>query len=135
MEREFGELLRQSREDAGLSQNALAREAGLNATHLNRLEASKQGPPRMATVLKLVKGLGLSLSDEKGQQLLAAAGHRTRANRRPPSVYNSPLRVTLRTDGRRHLEPVLRELKLTLLRAVDLIGELEELVNEEESEQ
>jgi transcriptional regulator with XRE-family HTH domain len=122
---QFGEHLRQLREQAGLSQNALARAAGIDSTHMSRIENAKQGAPRMTTVVKLVRALGLSLTDEQAQQLLRAAnlavGH---APMRSP-VLGAPQRRP------RSAKATLHELKIVLLQAVDLISELEEIVDEE----
>ena len=123
---QFGERLRQLREQAGLSQNALARAAGIDSTHLSRIENAKQGAPRMTTVVKLVRGLGLPLTDEQAQHLLAAANL---------AVGPTPMRAAVLGAPRRRMRPAkatLRELKIVLLQAVELISELEEIVDEEE---
>jgi transcriptional regulator with XRE-family HTH domain len=69
----FGDTLKKLREAAGLSQNALAKAAGLNASYVNRLESGEREPPRPETVMQLAHGLGdrPEITDE----LLAAAGH------------------------------------------------------------
>lgn len=72
METDFAEVLREYRETAGLTQHALARAAGIHPSNLNRLEGGHQRP-RRATVLKLIQGLGWTLTDERAERLLAAA--------------------------------------------------------------
>jgi transcriptional regulator with XRE-family HTH domain len=122
---QFGERLRQLREQAGLSQNALARAAGIDSTHLSRIENAKQGTPRMTTVVKLVRALGLQLTDEQAQHLLAAANL---------AVGPAPMRAAVFGAPRRRMrtaKATLRELKTVLLQAVELISELEEIVDEE----
>lgn len=58
-EGQFGRLVRQCREAAGLSQRALAQRIGLNVSYINRLESGARRP-RRATVLKLAAGLGVT---------------------------------------------------------------------------
>ncbi len=69
----FGAELRRLREGAGLSQSAVAKRVGLNASYINRLESGEREPPRAETVLALADGLGVS-GDER-DRLLVAAGH------------------------------------------------------------
>lgn len=69
----FGHELKRLREAAGLSQNALAKSAGLNASYINRLESGEREPPRPETVILLAEGLGASR--EERDRLLVAAGH------------------------------------------------------------
>lgn len=72
---EFGKRLRQFREDAGLSQNALARLAGLDPTSLSRMETTLRGNPRRSTVDRLCRALGWSPSHPNAQLLRSAAGY------------------------------------------------------------
>jgi transcriptional regulator with XRE-family HTH domain len=123
---EFGERIRQLREQAGLSQNALARAAGIDSTHVSRIENSKQGVPRRTTVVKLIRALGFSLTDEQAQELLAAANLAVGRAPMRAAVLGAPRR------RRRSAKATLHELKIVLLQAVDLISELEEIVDEED---
>jgi transcriptional regulator with XRE-family HTH domain len=123
---EFGEHLRHLRGQAGLSLNALARAAGIDSTHLSRIENSKQGVPRRTTIVKLIRALGFSLTDQEAQELLAAANL---------AVGRTPIRGAVL--GAPHKRPrsarvTLHELKIVLLQAVELISELEEIVDEED---
>jgi transcriptional regulator with XRE-family HTH domain len=68
----FGSLLRGFRERAKLSQSALAREAGLDASFVNRVESGQRGADREA-VEKLIRGL--RLPPDEADRLLAAAGY------------------------------------------------------------
>jgi transcriptional regulator with XRE-family HTH domain len=123
---EFGEQIRQLREQAGLSQNALARAAGIDSTHVSRIENAKQGVPRRTTVVKLIRALGFSLTDEQAQELLGAANL---------AVGRTPMRAAVIAAPRRRprsATATLHELKIVLLQAVDLISELEEIVDEED---
>ena len=115
----FGELLRRYREEVGMSQNALGRAAGLDPSHVNRLERGKQGPPRRTTIVRLVHGLGWSLTDERAQELLAAA--------ELPSEQTPEVNV-IGHGLEMSLLPAIIQLKRTLLRAVDELSTLEEMV-------
>lgn len=52
----FGKVLRQLRQQAGLTQEALAFEADLRRTYVSILELGQQ-QPSLATILKLAKAL------------------------------------------------------------------------------
>jgi transcriptional regulator with XRE-family HTH domain len=71
----FGERLRAFRERAGLSQNRLARRAGIDPAYVNRLERSTVEDSRSPTrrvVLALAAALSLGPADR--DRLLVAAG-------------------------------------------------------------
>ena len=70
---EFGALLSELRQRSGLSQNALARRAGINPGTVNRLESGQRAPSNRELVLTLADALGLDSADR--DRLLAAAGH------------------------------------------------------------
>jgi transcriptional regulator with XRE-family HTH domain len=127
---DFGDLLRRFREEARLSQNALARAAGMSPSNVNRIEGSKQGVPRKTTIIKLVRALGLSLADERAQQLFDAADRM--AKPLPPAVLYGPF-IT-RPKGKRALQPKLRELKRIYLQGLELIADIEELIAEDEED-
>jgi dTDP-glucose pyrophosphorylase/transcriptional regulator with XRE-family HTH domain len=55
----FGQLMRQSREAAGISQRALAQKVGLDVSYINRLESGERRP-RRGTLLKLASTLGIT---------------------------------------------------------------------------
>jgi transcriptional regulator with XRE-family HTH domain len=57
----FGEVLRRKREAAGLSQEALAADAGLNRNDVGLLERGKR-IPSILVVEKLATALGTSMS-------------------------------------------------------------------------
>lgn len=61
--RTIGQILRHAREQAGLSQAALAARVGLAANHVVRLETGEKAQPRFETVVRLAAELGLSLDD------------------------------------------------------------------------
>lgn len=69
--RAFGELLRQYREAAGMSQAKLAEKAMLSLRGINDLERGERKAPRWSTVAHLVEALALNA--EQRQTLLDAA--------------------------------------------------------------
>jgi transcriptional regulator with XRE-family HTH domain len=71
----FGELLRQRRLAAGLTQEAMAERAGVSAKAISDLERDPGRTPRFDTIGLLADALGLAPGERAG--LLAAA--------RPPS--------------------------------------------------
>jgi len=68
----FGAVLRTLREDARLSQSALARRAKLDASFVNRLESGKRSADR-GVVEALAQAL--ELNDADTDRLLAAGGY------------------------------------------------------------
>jgi transcriptional regulator with XRE-family HTH domain len=127
---DFGDILRRLREEAHLSQNALARVAGMSPSNVNRIEASKQGVPRKTTIIKLVRALGLSLSDERSQQMFDAADRM--AKPLPSAVLHAPF--STRPRGKSALQPKLRELKRIYLQGLELIADIEEIIAEDEED-
>lgn len=73
----FAELLRTYREQAGFSQRALSRAAGINPAIISRMESGDRGPSGPEQVLSIVDALGLS--PERADSLLASAGYWPRA--------------------------------------------------------
>jgi class 3 adenylate cyclase/tetratricopeptide (TPR) repeat protein len=73
----FGELLRQYRLAAGLSQEELAEVAGISARAISDLERGARHRPYRATVTRLAQALGLSEEERSALQLAART--------RPPS--------------------------------------------------
>jgi transcriptional regulator with XRE-family HTH domain len=74
----FGDLLRRHRRAAGLTQAALAEQAGLSWRGINDLERGVRLRPRKETVALLVEALGLG-GDERAAFVAAARG-----NNQPP---------------------------------------------------
>ncbi|MBX5492735.1 MAG: helix-turn-helix domain-containing protein [Chloroflexi bacterium] len=70
---EVGQLLRQFREQRGLSQNALARRMGVNPAYVNRLEHGGRGASNRALIERAAVALELSAAERDA--LLSAAGH------------------------------------------------------------
>ncbi len=65
----FGELLREKRHAAGLSQRELARRAGLDFSYISKVENGRQPPPAADTVVQLCSILGAPVDE-----MLAAVG-------------------------------------------------------------
>jgi len=70
---EVGQLLRQFREQRGLSQNALARRMGVNPAYVNRLEHGGRGAGNRQLIERAAAALELSPAERDA--LLSAAGH------------------------------------------------------------
>jgi transcriptional regulator with XRE-family HTH domain len=64
--RKFGHVLRRKRERLGLSQEALAEEAGLHRNYVGLLERG-QGTPTLAVVEKLAAALGTTMARLVGE--------------------------------------------------------------------
>ncbi|WP_294344507.1 helix-turn-helix transcriptional regulator [Prosthecochloris sp.] len=60
-EKAFGNLIRKIRQEKGLSQEALALEAGLDRTFISLLERGSR-QPSLTTIFKIAKVLGISAS-------------------------------------------------------------------------
>ncbi len=69
METSFGEVLRQKRRAAGISQRRLAELAGLDFSYISKLENNRLASPAAETVMKLAE-----LLDCLPEELLSAAG-------------------------------------------------------------
>ena len=67
----FGAALATARQAAGLSQHALARAAGIDASYVNRLERGERQAPDAATIGRLAEALQL---DQAGTDALMVAG-------------------------------------------------------------
>ena len=70
---DFGSTLRRFRVRAGLSQNALAKIVGINASYINRLESGEREAPTREVAQALARAL--SLATEEVDRLLFSAGH------------------------------------------------------------
>ena len=58
-----GEKIKQLRNNQGLTQDALARKADLPYTTLTKIETNVITKPSIQTVVKIAKGLGISIDD------------------------------------------------------------------------
>ena len=72
MSDDFGSTLRRFRLRAGLSQNALAKIVGINASYINRMESGEREAPTREVVTALARSLTLAVEDT--DRLYASAG-------------------------------------------------------------
>ena len=93
----FGELLRQRRLAAGLTQEALAERAGVSAKAISDLERDPDRTPRLDTIGLLADALDLGKGERAG--LLAAA--------RPRSQSGAERAVAIRASIPRPLTPLI----------------------------
>lgn len=70
MENEFGSLLKQLREQNGMSINQLAEAAGISNSQISRMENGVRGVPKAPTIRKLAEALNTSY-----EELMTAAGY------------------------------------------------------------
>ncbi|MFD4668984.1 NACHT domain-containing protein [Lentzea sp. NPDC058450] len=89
----FGSLLRQWRQRAGLSQEALAGRAGVGVRTVRGLETGERGDPRIGTVRALADALELSGAERA--ELFSAAGRDEAVV--PPAVRFDPLHEAVET--------------------------------------
>src|SRR5688572_30696889 len=106
----FGDLLRQLRSAASLSQEELATRAGLSVRGISDLERGARSAPRLETVRMLADAL--SLGDGDRAALLAAARpgllQRGAADRAGPALLSVPTPLT-RLIGREVEVDALRD--------------------------
>jgi transcriptional regulator with XRE-family HTH domain len=65
----FGQLLREKRRSAGITQRDLAARAGLDFSYISKLENDRIPPPAADTIVAICRVLGF-----EPQQLLASSG-------------------------------------------------------------
>ena len=107
----FGELLSCLRLATGVSQNALGREAGVNASYINRLERGERATPTREVVLALARAL--QATPQEQDHLLMTAGYV------PPSLQQlGPADSTLVAVGRLLIDGHLTPEWLAAFRAV-----------------
>jgi transcriptional regulator with XRE-family HTH domain len=58
---EFGEFIKHIRESKNLTLVEVAESAGINHSHLSRIENGERKPPKIATMRKLADAIGISL--------------------------------------------------------------------------
>lgn len=102
--RRLGEVIRELRESAGLTQHALAKAATIDQAVLARVENETRAGVQFATVCRLAAALGVSLDD-----LAAAAGLKGRRTASPRAGVSAKTLAEI-TRARLALERALREL-------------------------
>jgi predicted ATPase/transcriptional regulator with XRE-family HTH domain len=89
----FGEILRDLRLAAGLSQEMLAERARMSAAGISVLERGIRRAPNRGTLAQLADGLALSAGDR--ERFEAAAAQKPRRRKSPTSVsHNLPTKLT-----------------------------------------
>jgi HTH-type transcriptional regulator, competence development regulator len=109
----FGELLRERRRAAGMSQRELAAATGLDFSYISKLENGRIPPPAADTVIQIGRALKTSSED-----LLAASGKlppRVQAavssSPAAQSFLNSAMRMNLTDEEWRELTSSLSRLR------------------------
>lgn len=118
---QFGQLLRQYRLTAGLTQDGLADRAGLSRRGLSDLERGLRARPYVNTIERLARAM--SLTDMQLAELLAAAGRQRHGFSKQPlapfahrlPMHNLPLQLTSFIGRKRELIEVERMLHSTRL--------------------
>ena len=62
----LGKMLKQRREEQGLTQAALAHKVGVSQTYIAKLESGARTSPSLATLRKLAKALGVPVVELLG---------------------------------------------------------------------
>ena len=88
----FGELLRQVRSAASLSQEELAAAPGLSVRGISDLERGARSAPRLETVRMLADALAVG-QDDRAALLAAARPALLRGGRGGPCAAGAPLRA------------------------------------------
>jgi transcriptional regulator with XRE-family HTH domain len=115
-EGQFGQVLHNLRQRAGLTQADLSRRTGISQSLLSKLERGQRRRLRMEGVLRI--GEALSLSDAKVSDLLRAAGYPVRKGKDPhtggsSTVFFSPVPADAQ-ESVPEAERLLRVLRLKL---------------------
>lgn len=109
----IGPAIRAHREAEGLSQAAVARQAGIHAAMLSRIERDERSDPYFSTIAKVAAVLGLSLDELAAEAGLpsvrrvrsAASADAVRldeTSRRYPAIYRG-LKIGLHEFGTERL--------------------------------
>lgn len=85
----FAELLQRLRLKAGLSQNALAKKAGVDPSYINRIEKGERQPPSLSVVHDIARAL--DLEEFSTNQLLLSAGYAPATTANPQLVAHPRL--------------------------------------------
>ena len=68
---DIGARVRNKRKDLGLSQEALAREAGVSLNLINKIERSVITDPHFSTLIGIAEGLDMPVEELVGGKVLA----------------------------------------------------------------
>ena len=141
----FGELLREARKQARLTQQALADKVGVDDSYISKMEIGVFEPPSREVALKLTDALGLSNEgDRKRIEFLFAAGVVSDEDLRgfalvkwpeqapqktsaPSTVFHSPLFISSQEVLVHRLAVLKKRLELAEKNLQDANEELREL--------
>lgn len=59
----IGEILKEARLEAGLSTRALERSTGMGTGEISQIESGRRADPAFSVVLRLARGIGISMED------------------------------------------------------------------------
>ncbi len=123
-ERSFGEMLRELRCGAGLSQEELAERARVSPGAISTLERSARRAPQHQTLALLVEALRLPEAERARLEAAAAAGRRRGARSQPPTSRPPPHNVPDALTSFHGREGELGELRRLLRdrRLITLLG-------------
>lgn len=119
----FAEVLAEAREAKGISQNALARSLGMDASHLNRIERGLRNPPSREKVLAISEVL--ELAPEEQTRLLVAAGYAPEDVRGLASIRANTSRVS---EWKEPSNPEVKSLRRASPEVMQIIQSLAEEV-------
>ena len=114
----FAELLQRLRLKAGLSQNALAKKAGVDPSYINRIERSERQPPSLGVIHDIARAL--ELDEFSTNQLLLSAGYAPATTANPQLVTHPRLQLLGDFLSDDSISPEDRDL---IERDLDLLGE------------
>ena len=120
-EHQFGTKLKQFREAAGLSQDALAERTGLSARGISDLERGARRTPRLETVRMIADGL--NLDDAHRSELLQARSENLAFTIQPPvDSTNLPISLTAFIGRTEEIESILEIITREDVRLLTLTG-------------
>ena len=139
----FAGLLKAARERAGLSQQKLAEQVGVDHSYISKIERGGT-PPVRDKVVGLADALGITEKAERAAFLLAAgcasfedlvaittvAPRAGRSTALPSTVYHTPLSIPIEEILMRRLEGLEKKLRDATEEACELRALLEELFSE-----
>jgi non-specific serine/threonine protein kinase len=101
----FGDLLRDYRRAAGLTQEQLAERAGISPRSISEMERGSAHVPRRDTVALLVRGLGLSDSERGAFESLVTGTRQRRREHTRARPNHATVLVRSAPDGLKHNVP------------------------------
>jgi transcriptional regulator with XRE-family HTH domain len=97
----IGKALKAIREEAGLTQNALARRAKMTASQVSQIESGKRPDPQFSTIARLAAALGVSLDEVAAQSGFETSAAPRSAVARDPIVATETALLAIQRDVER----------------------------------